>query len=121
MASYKAWYFLALGIVVIGLSNSSMRGVNWFDNLADRASAVAQRTSAHAAQQLAVAEMTVIGCTHRPAAPVMTQHSDFSSVPDFVRVQVAMARQHTEMSRVQAQFARIQAERARAVALGELR
>jgi hypothetical protein len=115
MASYKAWYILALGVLALGIINSSLhRGGNWLQ----AAGAMAQQVSSHTSTQLAMAKVALLGCPakHSAAPPVMFVDAQFAPA-----VEVAMARHRVEMVRLQANFARMQAERARALALAQVR
>lgn len=115
MAPYKGWYLLAVGILALGINNSSVaHHAGLFHALTGRVTATAYRISVHTANQLATAAIMLTGC---PAKHMPVPRPDELIGPEFVQVQVALAQHRAQLERIQAEFVRMRAERARTLAL----
>lgn len=109
MASEKAMYWMAVGLVALSLGNHFVRG---FDGrcLADRSLAAAQRLSGHASRIVAMTEF-MLGGTSLPQWRTQTE---------IVRMQAHFASVDIASVRQQAACARIEAEHERRMALQQV-
>ena len=97
MASEKAWYWIAVGVLALFVSNNFLaRHEGSVRCLADRSLAAVERISSHADRFVAMAEM-MLG----------------RGETGFARTQTAVARAQTRMASVEAAMARQQAACAR--------
>jgi len=109
MASEKALYWMAVGLVAFSLGNDF---ASRHDGrcLADRTLAAVQRLSGQASHFMAMAEI-MLDRTSLPLVPAETE---------VARIQTGLASVDTVMARQQAACARLRAERARMMALQQV-
>jgi hypothetical protein len=102
MASDKNMYWVALGVIALGLSNSFVsQHASCFRSVATRAAALAHNMSSRAADRVAVAE-ALLGRSQATVARTQTAMD---------RAQVRMAFVQTVVARRQAEMVRLQSER----------
>jgi hypothetical protein len=106
MASDKGLYWIALGVLALGVSNSLVnQHTGCFRSLAVRAAAIAQNLSAKAIDRIAMGE-AVLGRGQATVARTQTAMD---------RAQVRMAFVQTVVARRQAEIVRLQNERVQAI------
>jgi hypothetical protein len=106
MASDKNMYWVALGVIALGLSNSFVsQHASCFRSVATRAAALAHDMSSRAKDRVAVAE-ALLGRGQATVARTQTAMD---------RAQVRMAFVQTVVARRQAEIVRLQNERVQAI------
>jgi hypothetical protein len=111
MANEKAMYWLAVGVVALGVNSAFQdREVQWTQKLADHSAAAVERIAERGLDTLAMAE-TVLG--RNPAESTRLQAALGRLQAKTARVQAALARQQAARDRMQAQLDRVEAQRLR--------
>ena len=106
MTSEKGWYWVAAGVLAIGLSNGfSSRPADWVQRAKDHALLAAQQVSIQLVSH--VEQATGLVCRRQsveaPSPDVLTAQID----AQLARAQAQMARERAAMARVQAEQVRI--------------
>ena len=106
MASEKAVYWLAVGVMMVTLVNSTPIGrTDWMGALQDRSLQLADRVSSQASNYLAMVQVNLTPTSRCERAQMMTARMQ----AQFARMQSAMAREQAGLARLEAGRARVQA------------
>ena len=112
MASDKAWYFVAVGVMALGLGNSLAEShPNWLENVTGRSVAAVDRFSGQAERYLAMAQL-MLG----------QGESGFGRAQATLgSVQARIGVMQANLARRQADMARMESDQARMVAVQQAR
>ena len=109
MASEKVVYWLAVGVMMATLVNSTPIGrTDWMGTLQDRTLQLADEVSWRASNYLAIAQMKIEPSSRCVRTQVLTQRMQ----EHLARVQTVMAREQAGLARLEVSRARVQARTA---------
>lgn len=100
MASDRGWYLIAVGVLALGLGNSTLNShPDWLRNLTDRSAASAERMSAQAERYLGMAQI-LLGRSEASFGPAQSMLGRMQA--DVGVMQAEVARRQAEMARIEA-------------------